>query len=230
MSLLTMMRSVFPRIGLSAPAQVVSSTDKTVQQVLALANEEGQELASRYTWQALIREATFTTVASETQGSITTIAGSDFDFILNETIWNRSLKRPVFGPKSPSEWQQLKAQFMNGPWNQYRIRGNDIIFLPVPAAGQDCYFEWYSKNWAANASTWATDEDTSVLSERLMALGVIWRWKELKNLEYAEAFNKYERAVDDATARDGGKPTLNLGSGNVDIFPAVVVPSGNWGV
>ena len=235
MSLLSMMNTVFPRIGISTPAQIVTSTDPKVLEVLAMANEEGQELAARSQWQALTREGTFTTVATESQGVITTIAGADFDYIINETIWNRSLQRPVFGPRTPAQWQQIKAQFMNGPFNQYRIRGNQVLFTPVPAAGQACYFEWMSKNWVTlkaggTGDAWASDYDVGLLDERLMALGIIWRWKAKKGLEYAEDFNKYERAVDDAVGRDGGKQRLNMGDAGLDIFPGVLIPAGSWPV
>ena len=233
MSLLTIVQSVCPRVGLPRPTSAAGNPDPQIQQIVELANEEGQELAARHPWQALMKEATFTTVATEVQGNIFTIAGADFRYILNETIWNRSQRRPVFGPKSPADWQMLKAAFVNGPWNQYRIRGNNILFTPVPAAGQSCYFEFISAYWAAAdgvgyADAWSMDTDTALLNERIMALGVVWRWRAAKGLEYAEDFAKYERDVQDAMARDGGKPTLNMDGDSGDLQPVVVVPVGNW--
>lgn len=235
MSLLSLVQSVCVRVGLPRPNAAYTSSDPQVLQIVELASEEGQELAARHPWQALQREASFTTVATEAQGAITTIAGASFKYILNETIWNRSQRRPVFGPKSPSEWQALRAAFVNGPWNQYRIRGGQILFTPVPTAGQSCFFEWISSYWCQNsggtayADAWGADSDTSALDERIMALGTIWRWRAAKGLEYAEDFAKYERDVQDAMARDGGKPRLNLGGATADaVYPVVVIPAGNW--
>jgi hypothetical protein len=236
MSLLTMLQGVATRIGLTRPLAIVSSLQDEVLQLLDIANEEGQELAARYSWQALTTESTFLTVAAESQGTLTTIAGADFNFISNETFWNRDQRRPVFGPLSDSKWQQLKAQQVVGPWVQFRIRGDEILFIPEPAAGQTCAFEWVSKNWCVDAagtptySSWNDDDNTGRLDERVMALGVIWRWKEIKGFEYAEDFNKYERAVTDYMTRDGGKPRLSLGDSQFDVYPGVIVPSGNWGV
>ena len=234
MSLLTMIQSATPRIGIPKPQLIAGSTDDQVLQLMGIANEEGSELSRRYAWQALTKEGSFTTVATESQGSITTIAGSDFRYVINETIWNRTQRRPVFGPKSSQQWQQLKAQQINGPWYQYRIRGNLIIFIPVPTAGESCYFEWVSKNFVTLASggtsaTWVADGDTGLLDEDLMSAGIIWRWKQIKGLEYAEDFAKYERMVEDAMARDGSKPRLSLGGGGSELYyPGVIVPSGNW--
>lgn len=236
MSCLTVIQRACSRIGIAAPIAAVSSTDVKVQQLLALSNEEGEELSASYPWQALRNEATFTTVATESQGLITAIAGAGFRYIINNTIWNRSLRRPVFGPLTPPQWQQLKAQSMQGPFNQFVIRGNAVLFTPAPAAGNSCYFEWMSRAWCASSdgstssSFWVADTDVALLDEDIMVMGLIWRWKAAKGLDYAEDFNKYERRKTDAQARDGGKPTLDLNGTDMDIFPGVIVPAGFWGV
>lgn len=234
MSLLSIAQSVAVRVGLAKPIVGVSSADTKVLQLIELINEDGQELAARPAWQILTNEATFNTVATEDQGAITTLAGADFAFIYNETMWNRTQRRPVFGPKAPTEWQQLKAQFMQGPWIQYRLRGNRVLFLPVPAAGQAIYFEWISKNWCTDSTgvtsktTMTVDTDISKLDERLHVLGGVWRFKAKNHLDYGEDFNIYESAVQDAIGRDASKPRLNLSGAQVDIFPAIVVPAGGW--
>jgi hypothetical protein len=173
-------------------------------------------------------------VGQQAQGSILTLAGPDFNFIVNETMWNRSQRRPVFGPKTPAEWQQLKAQFMQGPWIQYRLRGNQLLMLPAPSPGFAIYFEWVSKYWCTNAagttgqSSMVLDTDISKLDERFHILGGIWRWKKANKLDYSEDFETYEKAVQDAISRDGSKGRLNLAGAQTDIYPGVVVPAGAW--
>lgn len=233
MSLLTIIQNVAPRIGIQTPSYVYGNQDLMVQRLLGIANEEGRELSKRYDWQALKNVATFTTVATTSQGSLTTLAGSDFDHIINETFWNRTQRRPVFGPLTDQQWEQLTAQQINGPWNQFRIIGGQIWFIPIPQAGQTCAFEWVSKNWVSTSvggtsSTWTNDADTGRIDEVLMEFGVVWRWKQMQSFDYAEDFNKYERLVEDGMARDGGKPILNLNAAWPDVYPGVIVPSGNW--
>lgn len=232
MSLLTMLTQATRRIGLPSPSAVASSQDPAVIQLMALANEEGQELSARYPWQVLQNESTFTTVATEAQGVITTLAGAGFRYILNDIMWDRTLLRPVFGPLTAQDWQALKARNVNGPYSQFRIRGNSVKFIPVPVAGDTIAFEWISKYWATgaggNASSWAADADTAYLDEEIMTQGVIWRWKAAKGLDYAEDYNKYERLVADQMGRDGGKARLNLGGSSGDYPAGTLVPLGSW--
>lgn len=236
MSCLTVVQNACGEIGITQPTAVITNTDPQIKQILALANREGRNLARRGRWQNITQEATFTTVATESQGAITTIAGADFSYILFDTIWNRDLKRPVFGPLAAAQWQQLKAQSMQGPFNQFRIRGNALRFIPTPTAGQTCAFEWVSKNWCQNSgatsnySAWNADTDVGLLDEDVMTLGVIWRWKAAKGFDYAQDFDEYEKQVVTILGKDGGKPKLNLGGDNFDMWPAIIVPSGSWSV
>ncbi len=231
MTCLSIVQSVCLRVGLDAPATALGSADKNVLQIVELSNESGQEIARRYPWQALLNVGNFTTVATEIQGAVETIAPG-LDYIINDTIWNRTLRRPVYGPKTPQNWEQQKAFAINGPWSGYRLIGGDIAMYPVPAAGQDCYFEYISKNWLESASTgyteWQLDADVPLLDNNLLILDTVWRWKMAKGLEYAEDFNKAERLYQDLATRDGGKDWINLSNTKYDIFPGVIVPAGSW--
>jgi hypothetical protein len=177
--------------------------------------------------------ATIGIVSQQVQGTIQDLAGEGFRFILNETMWDRTTRRPIFGPKSPAEWQQLQAQFMQGPYIQYRLRTNQVMFLPAPAVGDEIFFEWVTSYWMLTAeqvpgSIMTNDTDVSVLDERLHILGGIWRWRKANGLDYTEDWNKYEAAVADSISRDGSKARLNLAGAQSDIFPAILVPAGNW--
>lgn len=232
---LSIVQTVCNRLGLTEPNSAVGSTDTQIKNILALSNEEGQELAARHDWTALQREATYTTLAAEDQGALETIAPGCL-YVINDTIWNRTLRRPVFGPKTPQGWQQNKAFAINGPWSNYRIKGGHLYMYPTPSAGQSCYFEYISRNWltdttgATSREEWAADADVPLLDWHLLVLGTIWRWKKLKGFEYAEDFAAYERRLMDTMAQDGGKDWLSLSNTKYDIFPGVVVPAGSWNV
>ena len=231
-TLLQMVQEVAQLLVISSPNAVTSSTDQQVLQLWKIANEEGRKQSARYPWQALVNEATFTTLATEIQGTITTIAPG-FRSIINNTIWNRTQKRPVFGPMSSQDWQQLKAQTSAGPWSQFRIRGSSLLFTPAPTAGHSCFFEWVSKNWAfSNAGTaqnaFLADDDQIYLDDEIFLQGMLWRWNKRKGMDYAEDFADYEKLIADAMAKDGGKPTLSM-EGVANAYPpGIMVPLGSW--
>jgi len=230
---LSIIQSVCSELGLAEPNQAVGNTDSIISNILALCNREGRMLAKRGNWEALLTVATYTTLAAEDQGALTTIA-PNLNFIINDTIWNESLRRPVFGPKTPQTWRQNKAFAINGPWSNFRIQGGHLRMYPTPSAGQSCVFEYISKNWCTDSTgvtgydSWNADTDVNLLDEDLLILGTIWRWKKLKGFEYAEDFNDYERLVLDTLSKDGSKDWLSLSNTKYDIFPGIVVPSGSW--
>lgn len=238
MSLLTIVQGACKRIGIDSPTAVVSSSDTQILQLWNLANEEGEELSTgssvglSHDWQALQKEASFTTLATESQGLMETIAPG-FKYIINGTIWDRTRRLPVYGSMDPKDWQNFKAWGVNSPFPKYRVRGGYLLLMPVPAAGDSYYFEYQTENWCTDStgatlkSAFSADDDVSLLDEQLMIAGLIWRWKSAKGLDYAEDFRKYQTRVYNAIARDLERPTVDLGRSPSE-GTGVVIPIGSW--
>jgi hypothetical protein len=217
MTLLQIVTQFCERKNLTVPATVIGSSDKQIVQIRALLEEEGIELRSRGAWQGVTFEATHTTLAAEDQGAMTTIAGAGFDYIKNQTIWDRTDNLPVLGPSGAADWQMMKGMDTTSPRYQFRIRGGKLLANPTPTAGHTWAFEFVSKFWiAATGGTAPTkrfftaDTDESWLPDEIVTLGLEWRWKAAKGLDYAENFRSYEAMVKDALGRDGGKPILSM--------------------
>jgi hypothetical protein len=235
MSLLTIVTYFCQRTNIPVPSSVMGSTDEKILQLKALLEEEGIDLAKRGQWQGLVNEASLTTTATEDQGAIATIASNGFDYIRNQTIWDRSSRLPIVGPLDGQEWQMLKASVSTGPRYQFRMRGGHLLINPVPTAGLSWYFEYYSKNWILGADGvtykqfFTSDTDNPLLSEDLMISGLRWRWKKEKGFDYAEDFRTYEMQIKDAIGRDGSKPILKM---DVHAFrgpqPGIFIPQGSW--
>lgn len=233
MSLLTTIQRFCGRTGLTVPTTVYGTTDPQVRQILAMLEEEGDDLSKRGDWQELTLEATHTTLAVEDQGAIDTIASNGFNYIKNGTIWDRDLRLSVYVIDGKN-WQAAKAMTLTGPRYQARIRGGKLISNPVPTAGHTWAFEYISKNWilGVDGTTYkqyfTLDTDTILLPESIVLMGLRWRWKKEKGLSYDEDFRTYEMQVKDALSRDGMKQTLNMGNENSVVSPGVVVPLGSW--
>ncbi len=146
MTLLTICQDAAKIIGITAPDAVTSSTDTSVIQLEACANQEGRAQVQRYNWEVLIKEGSHTTLAAESQGTMVSIA-SDFGRFSNNTMWNRTTDRTYYGPLTGSEWQRILAVVSGGITNYFRIRGGLLLMHPTPTAGQSVKFEYISKNW-----------------------------------------------------------------------------------
>jgi hypothetical protein len=232
MSLLTIITGACGQLNITQPTAVVAASDLQTKQLLALSRVEARDLNRRFDWQATTKEATFTTVAAETQTALTT-AAPDFDQYINGTMWNRTRFWQVGGPLTQEQWQRRKAAAAQvGVRNWFRIRGNNILFYPTPTAGDTIYFEYISNKWCQSSllvaqTDWLADTDTALLDEEVIRLGVVWRFLKAKGLDYSEEFRTYEMALDQIFGSDGGRQTIDMtGSGEGTIF--VNIPDGNW--
>ena len=131
----------------------------------------------------------------------------------------------------------LKAVVTTGPRYQFRIRGGHLLINPVPTASLNWFFEYISKNWilGIDGTTYkqffTLDTDTILLPEDLVLMGLRWRWKKEKGLDYAEDFRTYELQVKDAVGRDGGKRTLRMDRGRTQWpGPGIYIPAGSWSI
>lgn len=236
MTLLQILQEFCIRTGLVKPLIVMQSQDDQLLQLTGLANEVITDLVRRRAWTELQTESTFTSIAGGDQGAVDTLAPAGLLKILNETIYDRTRRLPVFGPRSPQAWQAIKAMPMAGPYYQYRIRGGRLLITPDMPAGHTMAFEYASKSaiLAADGTTlkeyFTADDDSFLLDSALLQLGLRWRWKEEKGLPYMESYRLFEAAVSEAMGADGTKPVLSMADSFPLVTPGVFIPSGNWSV
>jgi hypothetical protein len=231
LSLLSVLQTVAARLALAQPAAVVGSTDRQVQQLLALANEEGEALSRSYPWQAVRKEQTFVTTATQPQGAA---LPADFDRFVPNSFFNRSTRRPMTGPITPRQHQWIQAQpVYSTVYLAFIERTGQFLIDPTPAAGDVIAYEYLSNQWAkssggAGQTQYLADTDLSFLDEELIALGLRWRFLRAKGLDYAEEMATYELEVERAQARDGGSTALTLAPQPIDPN-RVNIPDGNFG-
>lgn len=234
-TLLAAAQAFCQRTGLRVPSAVASSSDVNSQKIMALFNEVLEELVDRFVFEELIFETTFITTTAENQGSIYTIAPLGFDRIIDETIYDRTQKIPIYGPIGPQAWQQAKAFVPIGPLYRYRIRGGNLLFNPTAAAGHTCAFEYVSKNIILDTvtglgkPTFTADTDSFFLNARLLTQGLRWKWKCEAGLPYAQEKDLWETTCLNEAGRSGGKKKLYMDGDNQDaVMPVIIVQPGSW--
>lgn len=231
-TLLSMLQDVARECALPAPTSIVANTDTEAQRMLTLAKRTGTLLSRRPStpWQVLVTIASFVTVATESQGAISTIApGIDLSRFTQDALVNRTTKWMVGGPMTGPEWERMQA-FPVYLFPRFRVINGDFHMLPVPAAGQSIYFEYASAYWVLGAgvtaqATFTGDTDTIRLDPTLFQLGVKWRLLAALGQPYAEAFREFENEYFNQVARDGGgAKQLDAGGAVYNPFPSAMVP------
>lgn len=235
-TLLDIIRRFMERTGLPKPAFSIGNTDTQVAQILGLLEEATEEIVMRNArgWQILNRQAIFQTKAQEVQGSLSELAPG-FRAVINDTLFNRTTRLPIYGPLLPMERQATKALQTAGPYYRYWIANDELHFYPIPPAGQTIAFEytstaaWSDGKTPVNYSEYP-DSDTAIclFPKPVMIAQLRWRWKKEKGLEYAEDFAMAERLLNAAIAADGTRRVIDLGGTELVARPGIMIPTGSW--
>lgn len=241
MSILAVIQEFCDRTGLARPTIAMASTDDGIRQLRTLANEVLTDITSRgNSWPDLQKEGTFVTLAAELQCTIASAAPYGYKSLIDDTMFNRTQRRPIFGPRNAPRWQEAEALPTTGPLYSYRLWKGNIYMQPAPPAGQSIYFE-YESDFAIQGATSPTvatlvyrkrflyDADVFLLDENLLLAGLRWKWKAEKGLPFGTEKLDYESQLAQAMGSDGTKGEINMGDGsNGDLKPGIFVPLGNW--
>lgn len=163
---------------------------------------------------------------------------NDFSFFIGDTWWDRSYRWQLAGPVSPQEWQQLKSGLSPvGPRRYFRVIGNKLYLHPAPSVtGNTLVFEYYSNAWcqsvaAAALNTWSADTDYYNFDDDAFILGLKWRFKASKGLDYAQEKADYATVCERLLARNGGNRNLmtNAQSRDLRLLSANQIPDTGYG-
>lgn len=187
--------------------EVFASSMQVAAEMADLSNEVAAEIVAYHPWRRLTKVATLDGAQGESYD-----LPADYDRMAGDIddpstwFWGYSAFNDV------NEYLQFKTGgFLlagNGGWI---ILGGKLEFYPAPSSGAS--FPYISNAYAqdedgAPKSEFTADNDTFVLPDRLLTLGLVWRWKAQKGLEYSEDLATFQTALDQEATRDRGYYTL----------------------
>jgi hypothetical protein len=199
--------------GQEAPAQIIGNSDQMVVEFRTLSLIEGEELAE-YDWRNLKVETSFTGNGTQTLFNLP----SDFARLMpGERMWTdgnpvRSLTRVT-----DDEMMAAKVALVEPIYPYWRLIGSQVEFYPAPESGAVVRTEYRRDKWITDVdgltykAEWTVDTDKAILPERLISLGMVWRWKRMKGLDYADDKNDYMASVAKEIGSDDPRPTLRGG-------------------
>lgn len=162
---------------------------------------------------------------------------ADYDHMIPQTQWDRGFRWQLLGPLSPQEWQVLKSGLSpTGPRRRYRLIDGAFVVDPVPYDTNQLVFEYYSTNWVQDLSGtskrgFTADTDYFMLDDDAFVMGIIWRFRRAKGLDYDEEKNSWENRIELMKCRQAGERTLPLNaSGNgIRLLNSQNVPDTGFG-
>jgi hypothetical protein len=233
MSLASVVQNAMALCSLPVPTQVFSSPDESVKQMTALLYMTGRDLVKRHDWSRLLNTQTLTCLATRAQ---TGYPVAMFDRMARGTdVWNETNNWAIHGPVSSQEWRDLVVRDAVTLPQYWRLIGGELNIY-APSVGDTISYEYVSKYWIysngvtgilppedlteGSAATFTNDNDTFLLPEVLLELGLVWRWKQSKQLDYAEDMRTYEIALKDEIDSDkGGRRIISSDRARMERSP-----------
>lgn len=211
MTVLSACRSAGLRIKGEQPTSLFNTSDQFALELADLANEVATDVAAYYDWQALTRLGSLSG-----EGNQTFTLAPDFDrFLLDGKLYS---SRSAWAMTQTdlatiTAWQGSNfSQMTPGYWI---LLGGQLEVRPALITGEIIQFYYVSKIITTGGGlAFTADTDTWVLPERLLTLGLIWRWKQTKGLDYAEDMRNYELLLQQLAGKEKGKKPLSLGRGS----------------
>lgn len=189
MSIATVMQRVCRQVGVKEIPSITTSSDRTAQELLTHYIEAGEEITRRAEWPNLLR----TQALSGSIGSIP--LPTDFQRLAKGQPLSLSDGSPIYPVRSSQAWAVMSAAPSTTP--HFYIHNGVLWFLPfLPADGAT--LTYLSVNWINNgsAATYTTDTDTADIPESLLSLGIVWRYRRAKGLNFQDMADEFEAEID----------------------------------
>jgi len=215
MTLLTVVKDVCATVGVQVPQTVFGgiANNRTMQEMLALANEMGQRIAyDTRDWTTLKVLATFPGDGVQT---VFPLPANYKRMLLTANVWSSvNTQTPMMFVPDSDEWIQRRLNNTTEGRGEWTIMGGpQMIIWPAMGLGADARFAYLDKNCVALAGggfgdSFMADTDSFRLDERLLKLGMVWQWKAQKGSPYAEDMGSYSDALANAMGHDAPAPIL----------------------
>lgn len=244
MSQRTLLQSIQSRcrlIGIPVPTSAIASTDKTVQQLVEIANEEVKDHCNReYEFKKLQSFCTFAYgPATPPYNAFNLETGSGifgYRSMIPDTFWNSTTRLPVNGPVSDDVWRQMLVMLMSAAVDNYRVNGDFLQIYSTLSTSNNYVFEYLSNFGVVDTlgtttkELFTVDTDLPRLPSRIFELGLLWRWRQLKGQSYAQEFEMYENMLREEARNEPTSQTLRMdfGPGNLTAGPGLLVAAGSW--
>jgi hypothetical protein len=215
MSLFSIVKSVMDGNGWPGPIQsVASSQDQNMRQSMALANKALQHTSFKKDWPVLVREHRFNAVIGQEGYTLP----EDFHHLVAPSAVNAAQYYQLKGSLSPIQWYRMALKGSINWATGFRIDpyGNKFNVAPLPTGTDELVFMYVTKNIAKDSSgtpipRFTQDSDEPLVDEDLVELGLTWRWRQKKGLDFTAEMAEYNGTLNTRFAQFYGAGEMSIG-------------------
>lgn len=158
MSIATVIQNVANEAGYTVETNVVSSTEVTTKQLLAIANRINRDIFEAYPWPKCYASGSITLVSGQANYQLP----AAFSYSQYDTFWNQSTRWRVLGPMTEQEYAEFLGFGLNTTvYQRFQIRGitnSELLISPTPGTqynNNTIIFE-YIADRSVRPVTWTT--------------------------------------------------------------------------
>lgn len=229
-TVLDVVQGVAPRMGISTPSQLFTSTADTDRELASVVNEVALRIARAHDWRIL------KTRAINTGTGVTTDYALPADYWRmpkDAQVWSSRWQRPL-RQIDPEEDLRLDVRNFDVVIGTWHLIGGNISFRPALASGENAEWLYISNSIATNPadglkSSLTKDDDEFRLDDRLLGLALIAEWRQVKGFDYAEDLAAAQDALAQLVSDDKGARVISQASrrhvhGKMSYPWSIIVP------
>jgi hypothetical protein len=200
-SLSSICKSVLAETGWTVLSTIASNSDGTAVQIKELAITELENLSQQYDWPQLEVAYSFDTVV----GQLNYVMPDDFNKMVTDSVFNASQYYSIRGSIEIQEWQYRRnGMYASLDRQHYRLTFNGVNFVlelaAPPTQVETLLLEYQTTEYARAANgtskpVYELDDDVSKVPENLIKLGLKWRFRMAKGMDYSAALSEYNNTL-----------------------------------
>jgi hypothetical protein len=234
-SLLKLIQSYCREYALPVPIALQGSSDSGALQLRELMQTTGEAIWEQTNWEQCSRRVVFSAPGGTDLGNIYALCPENMAYIIPQTFWDNTLRRPMYGPVADHNWQNQQALTPPGPLYYFRITNSHIETSAAVPLNHQLSLIYKTKNWVKTAAgaakqCYTLDDDVSIFSDSLMKAGLRAHWLRVKQMPHAYEFERFQQMCEKEGANNAVRPVLQTDGASYAAQPGLLIPIGNWTV
>lgn len=201
-----------------------SSTDQEVVELRTLLHDVAEDVGKAHDWPVLMARHSISGDGSDTSFPLP----ADYDRMpVKSNLYSTRSQLPLARVHDIDQWLEFEITPVVGYPGYWVLLGGELQIKPALATGENVRFYYISNRvWTdGTPKERATqDSDRFRLPERLITLGLIWRWRQMKRLEYGEDLASFSEAMAHEVSRAKGSRILKVGRPRISTGVALAYP------